>query len=245
MVDTRVKERMVGAVVLVAAAMILIPELLSGPHRTETASGAQQDETALHSFSIDLSKRGADAGAAANVPPPAAVVKPPDNVLPPPELPEADAGISPAGASASASQAASGSEPAKEAPKEEAKEAPPRDESSVQTPQAESPPADEKSSAKKADRVANAKQSTAASTVPSATRGWAVQVGSFGDESVAQRIARGFKEKGYAAFVMPFKTGAKTLYRVRIGPQSQRTAAEAVAAKLKAEGTPSSVVSHP
>ena len=230
---------------LIAAAIILIPELLSGPHRSEIPNGVQRDETALHSFNIDLSKRAAEEVPAAKVPPPvAAVVKPSDNVLPPAELPAADAATPPATESASVSQPPTSAQPAKETGKDEPKEAS-SDEASVQTPPAEPAAAVEKSPAKSANQAANSKQPTTAASARTAAHGWAVQVGSFGEEAVAQRLARHLKEKGYTAFVMPFKTGAKTLYRVRVGPQSQRTAAEAVAGKLKAEGTPGSVVSHP
>jgi DedD protein len=48
--------------------------------------------------------------------------------------------------------------------------------------------------------------------------GWAVQVGSFSKEATAERVAKQLRDQGQSAFVMPVKSGGATLYRVRIGP---------------------------
>ena len=49
-----VKERLVGAAVLMAAAIILIPEMLSGPDRESTQKSADADEGAIKTYTIDL-----------------------------------------------------------------------------------------------------------------------------------------------------------------------------------------------
>ena len=229
---------------LVAAAIILIPELLSGPHHAEIAQHPRQDETALRSFNIDLSRRGAGERSVAQLPPPAAV-KPSDDDLPPQEMPGSETVTAPA---APEDAVTAGGPQVAQAPlpENELKEVPPRDEPSAAAPAEIAESVSKRPLGAKVPGPAASRKQPAAATVASATgRGWAVQVGSFGDDTVAHRIAQKLKEKGYAAFVMPFKTGTKTLYRVRIGPQGQRAAAEAIAVRLKAEGTAGSVVAHP
>jgi len=74
------------------------------------------------------------------------------------------------------------------------------------------------------------------------TREWAVQVGSFGSRDNADRLARQLKLEGYAAFVSQSASGGRKWYRVRVGPERDRTAAAAVAARLRAAGHRSAVV---
>jgi DedD protein len=52
--ETPVKERLVGAAILVGLIVVLVPEMLSGPRDSETG-GAPQDEDALRTYTIDLS----------------------------------------------------------------------------------------------------------------------------------------------------------------------------------------------
>jgi DedD protein len=66
-VDTLVKERLTGAIILVAAIVVLVPELLSGPihpaaRRHEPASSAE--EPPLRSYTINLTDEPAPAAAA-------------------------------------------------------------------------------------------------------------------------------------------------------------------------------------
>ena len=73
-----VKERLVGAAVLMAAAIILIPEMLSGPDREPQAQPPAQSrsDAPIKTYTIDLSHSSEQ--------PPAAVV---ENRAPPPEEP--------------------------------------------------------------------------------------------------------------------------------------------------------------
>lgn len=80
--ERKVKERLVGAVVLMAAAIILIPEMLSGPDRkspAEPAAAQARNDAPIKTYTIDLSHSTSEQ-------PPAAVV---DNRAPPPEEPPA------------------------------------------------------------------------------------------------------------------------------------------------------------
>ena len=80
---------------------------------------------------------------------------------------------------------------------------------------------------------------------PSSTGMWAVQLGSFSNKENAERLAADLRKQGYAAFLSQLESDGDALQRVRVGPQKDRPAAEAVAAKLSAAGHPGQVVPHP
>lgn len=61
---------------------------------------------------------------------------------------------------------------------------------------------------------------------------WVVQVGSFGNTKNAFDLRDKLRGKGFNAFVEKVEAEGKTVYRVRIGPQLTREAANAVQAKL-------------
>ena len=79
----------------------------------------------------------------------------------------------------------------------------------------------------------------------STTGMWAVQLGSFSNQQNAERLAAELREQGYAAFLSKLDTGSGELHRVRVGPQKDRDAAEAVAARLRKSGQAGQVVPHP
>jgi DedD protein len=89
-----------------------------------------------------------------------------------------------------------------------------------------------------------AKQQTAAES-KSATGMWAVQLGSFGNQQNAERLAADLRKQGFAAFLSQLSTGSGQLHRVRIGPQKDRDSAEAMAARLAEAGHKGQVVPHP
>jgi len=110
---------------------------------------------------------------------------------------------------------------------------------------AEPPPRPTPVAAPSTGKTETAAQSTGMGTGTGKRTGWAVQIASYATSSRAQRVAEELKGKGFEAFVMPFKTGDKTLYRVRVGPEEDRKAAEADAAKLRAASVTGAVVKHP
>ncbi len=79
----------------------------------------------------------------------------------------------------------------------------------------------------------------------SSTGMWAVQLGSFGNADNAERLAADLRSQGHAAFLSQVATSAGQRHRVRIGPQKDRAAAEAVAAKLREAGHDVKVLPHP
>jgi len=79
----------------------------------------------------------------------------------------------------------------------------------------------------------------------SSTGMWAVQLGSFSNKENAERLASDLRKQGYAAFLSKLETDNGALHRVRIGPQEDRAAAEAIAARLAKAGHDGQVVPHP
>ena len=79
----------------------------------------------------------------------------------------------------------------------------------------------------------------------STTGMWAVQLGSFGDQANAERLAADLRKQGFAAFLSQLSTSSGQLHRVRIGPQKDRESAEAMAARLQKAGHKGQVVPHP
>ena len=79
----------------------------------------------------------------------------------------------------------------------------------------------------------------------SSTGMWAVQLGSFGDQGNAERLAADLRKQGFAAFLSQLSTSSESLHRVRIGPQKDRESAEAMAARLQKAGHKGQVVTHP
>jgi len=79
----------------------------------------------------------------------------------------------------------------------------------------------------------------------SATGMWAVQLGSFSNKENAEKLAADLRKQGYAAFLSQLTTDAGTLHRVRIGPQKDREAAEAMASRLAKANHKGQVLPHP
>lgn len=202
-----VKERLVGAAVLMAAAVILIPEMLSGPDRdsrTEPAAQQSRSDAPIKTYTIDLSH------SPAAQPPPAVI----ENRAPPAE--------EPAATQPAAAQPVPGDQAKPEVPHESAATPPPQP--MVEAPTAAAPPVREP-------------QRELASSAEAPTSGrWAVQLGTFSKEANAQRLVKELRDQGKSAFVMPVKSGGATLYRVRVGPMQDRASAEAALRDIKAPG---------
>lgn len=226
--DTHLKERLVGAAVLVAVAVILIPEMLSGPSGRDAApagSARTAEDGGVRTYTIDLGERarsGAnepalpDAGATAAVeetPAPPPEVEPPTSV--PAVAPATPESITNAPAVVASTEPTPAERPAP----------------AVKAPSA-SPPA-------RAPEAAVAARPPGGQNLP-----WVVQIGSFAKQDTADRLSQDLKRRGYASFVVPFKPGAQTLYRVRVGPMRERSEADAIVQKLKREGTAATVVAN-
>lgn len=238
-----------------AAAIILIPEMLSGPDRESSAKQAQTGEGGVKTYTIDLSQ---SPGVAASTqgstvdnraPPPEQA---PTAAVPPPErLPTAQHQGSPESAVQAPTAPAeektqSASQPRREDPPPVVAELPPPRPVAAQPARAEAPP-QPKVDTPPPRPVASAPSAPTSSAPPASTTrsGWAVQLGSYSSEATAERLMKEWRAKGQDAFVMPVKSGGKTLYRVRIGPTKDRAGSEAALKAVKASIPGAAVVAHP
>jgi DedD protein len=211
--DRRVKERLVGASILVVLLVLIVPELLSGP-----APGPSGPSTPRLPASAPEPVR--------NVTVDLATSKPPEPVAEPAtpassaQLPEprtaatasVGAGASPGTGINPAANASPSAAAASVAPSEPLESAPP-------------PPTS----------ISAAKPATAA-------RAWAVQLGSFASHANADKLVRQLKAQGFAVYVLSGGSGASARYRVRVGPMADRGAASQAITKLKALGHMGSLV---
>jgi DedD protein len=211
--DRRVKERLVGASILVVLIVLIVPELLSGPApsgvspklpvsapepvRNVTVDLATAKAPAVEP-AMDPATPGSAAAGAASSAASGAGSAPAGAIVPPPAA---------AGSAAAETQRAASSEQL---------------ESAAPTP---TTPA-----------VAVAAKPAAAG------HGWAVQLGSFASRANADKLARQVRGQGFSVFVLPGGSGAAQRYRVRIGPLADRAAAAQTEAKLKASGHVGTVV---
>jgi len=201
MMDNAVKERLVGAAVLVLLVVIVVPALLSGPRESATPAtaadavdGPPGPASEVRVVEIDLTGKQGQ------------VVT--TTVLDPVEDPAA---LPAPGREAAAADDAGGVTAQVAAPAAPAEVAP-------------APPA--------------------ATPAPSAG-GWAVQVAALSNGEAAAKLAADLKAKGYSAFVLEHRADGRVFYRVRVGPESQRERADALAARLRGEGLKATVVAHP
>ena len=206
MMDNAVKERLVGAAVLVLLVVIVVPALLSGPRESTPsaeAGAADADVPAgpageVRVVEIDLTGRQGQPAAAIVLDPvadPAAIPAPGPQTGAEDPRPDNPAGV-----------AAQDVAPAEPAP---------------------SP----------AQQIAE---------VPAPAAGsWAVQVAALSSGDAAAKLAADLKARGYSAFILEHRADGRVFYRVRVGPESQRERADALAARLQGEGLKPTVVAHP
>jgi cell division septation protein DedD len=217
-VGISVKERLTGAIILVALIVLLVPELLTGPIRSAPrAMASAAGEPPLRSYTITLGDEAHSKPAEPQGASPA--VSPAPVPLPTPAAASKDdngvAGTQPAPDTAVAAAAPVPAPPAAHTRSE-----------------APSPPA-----------AHAAKPAAAGSAEASAAAGaaWLVQLGSFASRSNAERLAQQLKGQGFAASVSQGSSG-RHLYRVRVGPVHDHGAATQLQAKLQAAGHSGSIV---
>lgn len=229
--ERHVKERLVGAAVLMAAAVILIPEMLSGPERGTTATRVEAERNgAFKTYTIDLKQPRNEPANGFDRP---EII---DDRAPPPEEAIATTPTTQAPSSPETSPDSDVSVAAEAPPPAPAKETAPATQAATTPAIATTPPA-----SRNETRSPQPERSTSA---PSGG-GWAVQLGSFSNQDTAERLAKQLKSEGHKAFVMPIRSGGRTLYRVRVGPMPDRAAAEAALQKLRGKSAGAAVVTHP
>jgi DedD protein len=233
--DRALKERVIGAIALVAIAVLVVPVFLDGPSTeaeivSESVTLPGQNEQSRKRQTIVL-ERDRDQ-------PVPVSSRSPQATTAAEKLAADDAARKAAAARADPAAAESppsgddtpAAVPAEKAPPTTVAKAAGR-------PGAEAPP---KTTVAKADVTP-----AAAAAAESTTGMWAVQLGSFSNQANAERLAADLRESGYAAFLSQLSTSSGSLHRVRVGPQKDRESAEAVAGKLNGAGHKGQVVPHP
>jgi DedD protein len=74
---------------------------------------------------------------------------------------------------------------------------------------------------------------------------YAVQLGAFKTRGRADQWVSELRDQGYSAFVFEYRAGGQVLYRVRVGPESDRSRAQALAERLRKAGHTAVVAPHP
>ncbi|WP_405237675.1 SPOR domain-containing protein [Lentisalinibacter orientalis] len=242
--DRSTKERLTGAIVLVAVAWLVIPVFLDGPEE-ETGTvrqsvdlpGQEGQPTRTRRIVLDPRSetvRGEQAGEKITDPPPATRRLPaPASGSATEEAPD-DAVAAAEGASSADGKADSQADP--EPPRAAQADAPDPASQAAREPEPEPEPEPE---TRPAAAPAQQQSSAAAESL------WAVQLGSFSNEENAEGLAADLRDQGFPAFLSRVQSGGRTLHRVRVGPQGSRDEAEKVAAALAKAGQQGQVVTHP
>jgi len=215
-----VKERLTGAIILVALIVLLVPELLTGPIRTRSAPAASAPRATapLRSYTLTL-----------GAPPPAdaAPATPAAQMAAQPAQSSGPQSSTQTPAESGAESAAQGSEPP-QAPTAQAV-----------TTHAQAPRVSRQSTGPEPDlHVAKAPAHPAVREARAAASagGWVVQLGSFASRQNANRLAHSLAGKGFHMSVSPARAGSRVLWRVRAGPAHDRAGAQRLAARLRALG---------
>jgi DedD protein len=217
--DQTLQARLIGATVLVALAVLLIPELLSGRRNVEPVVNDGAADRGTRTFTIELGAPGGQGAVLPSASSPSAPAKR-DLTSPAARPPTSQA-------TSSSSEGESG--PPLPAPRRQSTDTAPAV-AAVTPPTVTSP------------QPAPQPASQAASPAPGSTGEWVVQVGAFGSADTARRLVDELSAAGYAAQVAPVTRAGRTLHRVRVGPASGRAEAEDLAVRLKARRLPAAVV---
>jgi cell division septation protein DedD len=224
------KARLIGASILVVLAVVLVPELLSGPKNPATGGTTPASPKGTRTVTIDL---GGAVAAGAKVEPR------PDTQPPgatPPAMP--DVGTSAPKPASPVATTADRSVPTEETP-------PPGPASTPEDTTAARPVPKPTPTTLAPSQAPVAKPSVAEPAVAAAAPGkggYSVQVGAFSSDAAARKLVNQLKGDGLPAYTAPLSKSGKTLYRVRVGPAPDKAGADQLAAKLKARGLPVAVV---
>ena len=247
MMDRRLKERLVGATLLVALIVLVVPELLSGPKRRTVRPSAEAVPATTRNYQVDLSTSQA-------VPEPTGASTPGASAPGASARQASDAGAMsasspgtapPASAAASRSDAEEQAAPANEA-RPGAPDAGAPSRGVVTTLKAQEGSAPVLETPASPPTYPPGSRRAAAPTHASARHGWAVQLGSFASKTNAERLAHQLQAAGGSSvYVVAGGSGAALRYRVRMGPLADRSAAERAAGRLKAQGHAATIVTPP
>lgn len=218
--DILLKQRLVGAIVLISLAVIFLPMLFTGKDDEEQkfessipAEPVYEIKSPQVSVPLPLPSKTLE-----KVPLREPVIKE--------EIKEEIVQAKPESQAVSKSEASEttkSAEPEPEQPPDSQKKLPAEPASAV----ADSKPEPKTASADKD------KKETVAAIKPSDVTGWVVQVGSFSNKANAEKLRDKLRKMGMASFVAKGMSDNKTVYRVRVGPEAERADAEILKAEIK------------
>ena len=227
------KERLTGAIILVALMVLLIPELLTGPLRSAPRAAAlppSAGEAPLRSYTIELAdeartRNSAPQASGPHQPAPLGATAQGDGAQDDSASPETSTGTAAGDAAADAASApASAGSAVAGAPV-------PPPSRAVNAP---TPPA-------RANRMDSARAAGATATAggresgASASGAWVVQLGSFASRANAEHLAQQVRSQGFEVSVSQSSSG-RHLFRVRVGAAKTQAGALALEQKLRALG---------
>lgn len=257
--DILLKQRMVGAIVLISLGVIFIPMLLSG--KGDLLQGDKSNIPPVPRYEIKK----------AEIPPP--VIDSKQDVLDklsttstsdpeasPAETPDLSktlmsAGAPPSGASADATDKPAATADAKQGNDAAAKSTPTKTVPAVTTTKETVP---DKAASKNTPTATVSDKKPASSstssgvskpveedetTSPHPITGWVVQIGSFESRENATQLSDKLRAAGFTSFIEPRK-GKTTVYRVRVGPEKRRSQAEKLQKELLAKQKIKGMIMH-
>ena len=219
--ESTFRNRVVGALVLVALAVIFIPMILTGPG---TPDGGDRGPVIPPEPNMRFPEKIVDLPAAA---------KPAESM--PSRITVVEAGTADE-AEVEAAQRAMSGEPEVSTPAIEPAPAPAPAPTPTPTPTPTPAPAPAPVATPKPEETAAA---------PRRARAWAVQVGSFSKKASAFALRDQLRAKKFAAYIESVPTANGPVYRVRVGPELQSALAEKLQARIaKDTGHKGIVVNH-
>ncbi len=215
--EHQAKERLTGAVLLVVLLVLLVPELLTGPHRAPPPTPAQPDQAPMRSYTIDLgdSPHANNAPVAAST----AVVTPASE--PAPTVHAASEPVPVPRDAAATVASAPAAESTSQAPAEE--------HAAVEVPAAVAPQAAEPT-------VSHTESHAADAETEHSPAAWTVQLGLFSNRLNAVHLVANMKSQGFSATISEITKKGHKLFRVRVGAEKDRAGAQKLLNRLKAAG---------
>jgi len=220
--ERHVKERLIGATILLVLVVLLVPEFLSGPKPPPPPPASLP--VPVHTYTVDLND------------PSSATWQEPASVASVAVSAPAAVPVAPSTSPAETETPARSTSPA---PIESAPNTPTE---TVTARNAVDPPVVDGSPAEAPARTGTAPVIAPRPRHTVANGAWSVQLGSFASKPNAEKLAKLLEVKGYAVAISPIGAGSAARYRVRIGQLVDREAAVRMIGRLQSQGHPATIV---
>ena len=244
--DRHLKERLVGALVLVAVAIIFVPMVLDGPRDDAATEQALNLPPMSESGSGNIRRAVIDlvpstAGTATDSEPEGIVE------VPAAAKPETSPPVDNSDVGNAAQAVKNAPESAEPVSTPAALSTVPSNATSTPTTSGQAPSSPTSSDTPSSSTAAvESALAISESALTDPMSGWVVQVGSFQSRDNAMRLSTELNTKDYPAFVSRHVSNAgSVLYRVRVGPEKERTRVENLATRLKNDGQNTTIVAYP